>query len=234
MQIIPLGDTALLLELGDKIDEKTHTRVQAAWQALVAAPLPGVSEVVPAYTTVTVFYDPVKVVAAGASPLEISDWLKIAVQERLKNPPKMEKITPRTVEVPICYGGDFGPDLAMVAKQTKLSPEEVIKRHSKAEYLVYLIGFAPGFPYLGGLPKELQVPRHAKPRMSVLPGSVGIAGEQTGIYPLGTPGGWNLIGRTPLQMFQPHLEPPVLLRAGDRVKFRPISAEEFANQEART
>lgn len=233
MQIIPLGDTALLLELGDKIDEKTRLRVQAAWQVLVAAPLPGVSEVVPAYTSVALFYDPVKVVQEGAPATEVMEWLKAKVQERLKNPPKIEKVKPRTVEIPLCYGGEYGPDLAWVAKQTKLSPEEVIKRHSKAEYLVYLIGFAPGFPYLGGLPKELEVPRHPKPRMTVPPGSVGMAGEQTGIYPLSTPGGWNLIGRTPLKLFQPAQNPPVLLRAGDRVKFCPISAEEFIKQEAR-
>lgn len=232
MQIIPLGDTALLLELGDKIDEKTHLRVQSAYRALAAAPLPGVTELVPAYTSVTVFYEPAQVVRSGAPASGIAEWLKAALEERLKHPPKMEKHKPRTHEIPLCYGGEFGPDLAIVAKQAKLSPDEVIKRHSKAEYLVYLIGFAPGFPYLGGLPKELATPRHAKPRMAVPPGSVGIAGEQTGIYPLTTPGGWNLIGRTPWRLFQPDRDPPVLLRAGDHVRFRAITAAEFAQQEA--
>ena len=232
MQITPLGDAALVLELGDTIDESTHRRVQTAWRSLAAAPLPGVSELVPAYTTVTVFYDPWLAVQSGAPEAGVADWLAGVVRDRLKNPPKMEKAKPRTVEVPVCYGGDFGPDLGLVAKQAKLSPEEVIKRHAKAEYLVYLIGFAPGFPYLGGLPKELATPRHARPRMSVPPGSVGIAGNQTGIYPLSTPGGWNLIGRTPLRLFQPAEDPPSLLRAGDTVKFRAIAAEEFARQEA--
>ena len=194
--------------------------------------MPGVSELVPAYTTVTVFYDPFQVVQAGAPENSIAGWLTERVRERLKNPPKMEKSKPRTVEIPVCYGGEFGPDLGLVAKQAKLSSEEVIKRHRKAEYLVYLIGFAPGFPYLGGLPKELATPRHAKPRMVVPPGSVGIAGNQTGIYPLGTPGGWNLIGRTPLQLFRPGENPPSLLRAGDRVEFRAVTPEEFANLEA--
>jgi inhibitor of KinA len=232
MQITPLGDTALLLELGTTIDESTHRRVQAAWRSLAAAPLPGVLELVPAYTTVTVFYDPWQVVQAGAPETGIVEWLGGKLRERLKYPPKLEKNKGRTVEIPVCYGGEHGPDLALVAKQAKLSPEEVIKRHSKADYLVYLIGFAPGFPYLGGLPKELATPRHAKPRMVVPPGSVGIAGNQTGIYPLATPGGWNLIGRTPLRLFQPAEDPPALLRAGDRVKFRAISAEEFSRQEA--
>ena len=234
MQIIPLGDTALLLELGEVIDEPTHGRVQTAWQALAAAPLPGVTELVPAYTTVTLFYEPLQVVQAGAPEAGIADWLIAKVRERLKNPPKRERSKGRIVEIPVCYGGEFGPDIGLVSKQAGLSSAEVIKRHSNAEYLVYLIGFAPGFPYLGGLPKELATPRHPKPRMTVPPGSVGIAGSQTGIYPLATPGGWNLVGRTPLQMFQPAKDPPVLLRAGDRVKFCAVSREEFAKLEAQT
>ncbi|MSU47425.1 MAG: 5-oxoprolinase subunit PxpB [Lacunisphaera sp.] len=232
MQITPLGDNALVLEVGDVIDERTHRRVQAAWRALAAEVLPGVGELVPAYTTVTVFYDPWQAVQAGAPENGIADWLVAKLHERLKNPPKMEKFKGRTVDVPVCYGGEFGPDLARVAAQARLSPEEVIQRHTKADYLVHLIGFAPGFPYLGGLPKELETPRHAKPRMVVPPGSVGIGGGQTGIYPLATPGGWNLIGRTPLRIFRPEETPPVLMAAGDQVKFRVITPEEFARLEA--
>lgn len=227
MQITPLGDAALMLTLGDSIDESTHRRVQAAWRALATEPLPGVSEVVPAYTTVTVFYDAGKVVAAGAPEADVVEWLSGRVRERLKDPPKAAKAKPRSVEVPVCYGGEFGPDLGRVAAQAKVFPDEVVKRHSAAKYLVHLIGFAPGFPYLGGLPKELVTPRHAKPRMAVPAGSVGIGGEQTGIYPQVTPGGWNLIGCTPLRMFRPEQNPPVLLSAGDEVRFKPITAEEF-------
>lgn len=227
MHITPLGDTALMLELGSVIDEATHRRVQAAWQALQAEPLPAVTEVVPAYTTVTVFYDPAGAVRLGAPERGMVDWLGAKIRERLKNPPKSAKAKPRTVEIPVCYDEDFGPDLALVAKHAKLTVEEVVKRHGKADHLVYLIGFAPGFPYMGGLPKELNLPRRAKPRMEVAPGSVGIAGNQTGIYPLGTPGGWNLIGRTPLRLFTPEKTPPVRLGAGDRVKFRAISRDEF-------
>ena len=223
-----LGDMALLVEIGDTIDESTHRRVQTAWRSLAAAPLPGVIELVPAYTSVTVFYDPLLAVRAGAPQDKIVEWLTTQLHERIKNPPKMEKFKGRTVEIPVCYDPEFGPDLGWVAKQAKLTPEEVIKRHGKPEYLVYLVGFAPGFPYLGGLPKELHTPRHAKPRMVVPPGSVGIGGQQTGIYPLATPGGWNLIGRTPVRLFRPEENPPVLLRAGDQVKFRAISREEFA------
>lgn len=234
MRITPLGDLALEIELGETIDEPTHRRVQAAWRALAAAPLPGVIEIVPAYTTVTVFYDPLLAGRAGAPENNLLDWLTVQVSERLKNPPKMEKFKGRTVEVPVCYEGEFGPDLGLVAKQAKLSPEEVIKRHGKPEYLVYLIGFAPGFPYLGGLPKELETPRQARPRMVVPPGSVGIGGRQTGIYPSATPGGWNLIGRTPLKLFRPAEDPPVLLRAGDRVKFRAVTREEYARLESQS
>jgi inhibitor of KinA len=227
MQITPLGDSALIVELGEAINEATHLRVQAARRALMAEPLPGVSEVVPAYTTVTLFYDPGAVVQAGAPADEIATWLGALVRERLKNPPKTAKSRPRTVEVPVCYGGEHGPDLNRVAAQAGLTPAEVVRRHAKAEYRVHLIGFAPGFPYLGGLPKELVTPRHAKPRMAVPAGSVGIGGEQTGIYPQSTPGGWNLIGRTPLRLFRPEDDPPVLLQAGDIVKFREIAADEF-------
>ncbi len=232
MRITPLGDMALQVEVGDAIDEPTHRRVQSAWRALATVPLPGVTEVVPAYTTVTVFYDPQLAVQAGAPENNLFDWLTVQVRERLKNPPKLEKFKSRTIEVPVCYDGEFAPDLALVAKHAKLTPEEVVKRHGKPEYLVYLVGFAPGFPYLGGLPKELAAPRHAKPRMVVPPGSVGIGGGQTGIYPSATPGGWNLIGRTPLRLFRPAEDPPVLLRAGDRVKFKTITREEFARLEA--
>jgi inhibitor of KinA len=228
MQITPLGDNALMVELGDVIDESTHQRVQKVWRALAAEPLPGVTELVPAYTTVTAFYDPLLAVRAGAPATGIVEWLGTKLRERIKDPPKTEKLKGRTVEIPVCYDAEFGPDLGLVAKQAKLSVEEVIKRHAKPEYLVYLVGFAPGFPYLGGLPKELETPRHAKPRMIVPPGSVGIGGQQTGIYPAATPGGWNLIGRTPVKLFLPAENPPVLLRAGDRVKFKPITREEFA------
>ncbi len=234
MRFRPLGDNALMVELGDVIDESTHERVQKAWRALVAAPLPGVLEVVPAYTTVTAFYDPVLAVQAGAPAGNIVDWLGTQLLEMISDPPKMEKLKARTVEVPVCYEAEYGPDMGFVAKYAKLSPEDVIKLHAKPEYLVYLVGFAPGFPYLGGLPKALHVPRHSKPRMVVPPGSVGIGGEQTGIYPLATPGGWNLIGRTPLRLFQPAVNPPVLLRAGDRVKFRAISKAEYIRMESET
>ena len=233
MRITPLGDTALRIEVGEHIDEATHRRVQAAFLALEAAALAGVTELTPAYTTVTLFYDPVRVVEAGAPLSDLVAWLVTRVRDVLARASKSEKIKGRTIEIPVCYGGDLGPDLAAVAALAKISSEEVIKRHSRADYLVYLVGFAPGFAYLGGLPKELATPRRSTPRTQVPAGSLAIGGAQTGIYPLASPGGWNLIGRTSLRMFRPEENPPVLLRTGDHVKFRAIPRAEFDAMEAR-
>jgi inhibitor of KinA len=232
MLISPLGDSALRVQLGEKMDESTLVRVQSACVAIAAAAVPGVVELVPAYTTVIVHYDPLAV-ARAAGECDLADWLGARVREAVARggKTKLEKRAP--VEVAVCYGGDFGPDLARVAARAKLSPEEVVRRHAKAEYRVALVGFAPGFPYLLGLPSELATPRLAKPRTSVPAGSVGIAGEQTGIYPLATPGGWNLIGRAAVRLFDPQQDPPVRLQAGDRVKFRAVSREEFAQLEGR-
>lgn len=233
MRITPLGDTALRIEVGEHIDEAIHRRVQTAFLALEAAALAGVTELTPAYTTVTLFYDPVRVVEAGAPLSDLVAWLVTRVRDVLARASKSEKIKGRTIEIPVCYGGDLGPDLAAVAALAKISSEEVIKRHSRADYLVYLVGFAPGFAYLGGLPKELATPRRSTPRTQVPAGSLAIGGAQTGIYPLASPGGWNLIGRTSLRMFRPEENPPVLLRTGDHVKFRAIPRAEFDAMEAR-
>jgi inhibitor of KinA len=215
------------------MDERTLARVRAADDALTAAPLDGVVEVVPAYTTLTVYYDVGAALAAGAPADEVATWIAARVSERLKKAPKKKPRPSRRMEIPVCYGGEFGPDLAKVAREAKLSEEEVVRRHAKQEYVVALTGFSPGFPYLLGMPKELATPRLAKPRTEVAPGSVGIAGAQTGIYPLATPGGWNLIGRTPLRLFRPENHPPTLLQAGDRVHFRAVTRDEFVKLEGR-
>ena len=234
MQITPLGDSALILEVGEQIDEPTHHRVQAALAALEASPLPGVTELVPAYTTVTLFYDPVRALAAGAPPADIAGWLGAQALARAGKARGGARGSGRKVEIPVCYGGEGGVDLPEIAARAGLSPEEVIRRHSAAEYLVYLLGFSPGFAYMGGLPKELAFPRRDVPRKSVPAGSVGIVNDQTCIYPQATPGGWNLIGRTPLAMFDPRRDPPVRLHAGDRVRFRSIGLAEFAALEGRS
>jgi inhibitor of KinA len=231
MRITPVGDAALRIELGDTVGEAALQRVQAACAALEAATIPGVSEWVPAYASIVAHYDPAAVVAAGASPDDIVGWLTNRLERALVSASAKSLRKGRTVEIPVCYGGEFGPDLERVAAQAKLSPDEVVRRHAAADYLVHLVGFSPGFPYLGGLAPELATPRLARPRAQVPAGSVGIAGAQTGVYPLATPGGWNLIGRTALRLFCPELNPPVLLQPGDRVRFRAITREEFVRME---
>jgi inhibitor of KinA len=231
-QIRPLGDQALIVETAERADLASARRTHSICRWLAAAALRGVSELVPAATTMTVFYSAVEVVAAGAPETDIAGWLVERVRERLATLPAVEEWpASRLIEIPVCYGGEFGPDLEDVAARVKLSAAEVIARHSAAEYTVLQLGFAPGFPYLDGLPEELAVPRRDTPRVAVPAGSVAIANRQTGIYPVTVPGGWNLIGRTPLKMFRPDQEPPVLLQPGDRVKFRAISASEFKDRQ---
>lgn len=233
MFIQPLGDQALRVQLGETIDETTYARVQAACAAIAAAALPGVRELVPAYTTVTLHYDPVAVAAAGGPADDLAGWLGGRVAEIVARAGKAKPSRRAAVEIPVCYGGRQGPDLERVAAQAGLAPDQVAKRHAAADYWVAMVAFAPGFPYLIGLPRELATPRLAKPRTRVPAGSVGIAGLQTGIYPLATPGGWNLIGRTCLQLFDPTRDPPTRLQVGDRVRFRAVSADELAEWEAR-
>lgn len=232
MRITAVGDSALRIELGEAIDEVAQQRVQAACAALDAAAIPGLLELVPAYTTVTAHYDPRLAADAGAPGDDIVGWLGARVELALDKLAAKPSRQGSLVEVPVCYGGDYGPDLVRVAAQARLSPEEVVRRHAAGNYLVHLVGFSPGFPYLGGMDAALATSRLAQPRAQVPAGSVAIAGVQTGIYPLATPGGWNLIGRTPLRLFRPAENPPVLLQAGDRVKFRGISRGEFADLEA--
>jgi inhibitor of KinA len=230
MRIKPLGDTALIVEVGQTIDEPTHARVQATLAALEANPLPGVSELVPAYTTVALYYDPVKAIAAGAPPSDVVGWLSKRAEEVVKKVPSKVKLGGgRTVEIPICYDPEFALDLPEIAQKTGLSAEEIVRLHRGSTLLVYMVGFAPGFPYMGGLPPKVSVPRRATPRTRVPAGSVAIIGTQCCIYPIETPGGWNIIGRTPAKLFRPEQNPPVLLRAGDRVKFGAITRHEFEN-----
>lgn len=224
---MPLGDCALRVQLGETVDDATSVRVQAAAAALSGAVLPGLRELVPAYTTLTVHYDPAAVCAAGAPPDDLAGWLGARIGQALAEAGAAKPARGRSVVIPVCYDADFAPDLARIAAQAKLPSGEVVRRHQQGEYRVAMVGFAPGFPYLTGLPAELATPRHSRPRPRVPAGSVGIAGAQTGIYPLATPGGWNLLGRTPLRLFDPQQDPPALLQAGDRVQFRAIVRAEF-------
>ena len=222
-RFFPMGDRALVIEFGHRIDVELSRAIAGIAAGLRAIPLPGVTDVVPAYTTLTLHYDPAIV---GADPY---DAMMAAVSEHLLSDFDETLPPSRRVEIPVCYGGRHGEDLESLAASLGLRTEEVIRIHSEAEYQVQMLGFIPGFAYLGGLDARIAAPRHATPRSSVPAGSVAIGGEQTGVYPLDSPGGWLLIGRTPLRLFDPESPTPCLLAAGDTVRFVAITAAQFAS-----
>ncbi|QRG70091.1 5-oxoprolinase subunit PxpB [Brevibacillus choshinensis] len=225
----PLGDSGVVVKLGNEIDQCTHQKIKRLSALLQDEPFPGMVEIVPGYTTVTVYYDPILLYdpKGGSTPYErVLGFLNPFIARAQSG----EAREPRLVEIPVCYGGEYGPDLEEVARYNGLEPEEVIRIHSGQDYLVHMIGFAPGFPYLGGLDERIATPRRSIPRTAIPQGSVGIGGSQTGVYPIVSPGGWNIIGRTALPLFRPENEPPSLLRAGDLVRFRPISPKDYDEQ----
>jgi inhibitor of KinA len=226
MRIEPLGDSALIIRVVEEFDPgNSMDAVLHNAHELERAALPGVIELAPAYATIGVFFDPART-GLDALRTEIEDVL------RKMEPPRSGAGTGSTIEVPVCYENEFAPDLREVAWHAKLSVEDVVQRHASAAYRVSCVGFTPGFPYLSGLPAELATPRRDSPRKRIPPGSVGIGGTQTGIYPSISPGGWNIIGRTPLRLFDVQREPPALFHASDRVRFRRISREEFEQSSA--
>jgi inhibitor of KinA len=226
----PLGDHAVVIQLGNSIQQETHELVKSVTNLIEIQSIDWLVEFIPAFTTVTLYYDPIKIIE---SHMPFQNTLPYSVvcseiKDLLSELTNDEKTEPRIVDIPVCYGGEFGPDLEEVANHHHLSTEEVINIHSNGDYLVYMIGFAPGFPYIGGMSSEIATPRRKSPRLKIPAGSVGIAGEQTGVYPIETPGGWQLIGRTPVKLFQPdNNASPSLLKAGDRIRFTPISLEEY-------
>ena len=230
MQVTALGDSALIVRVRDRFDDapdETLSEVLAALRRLENAQIPGVIELAPAYTTVAVFFDPLRVIHDGVGPDGVIELLIQRIGEALAGRRRQHKHAAHTAEIPVCYDLEFASDLERVARHAQISPGEVIDLHRAAQYRVNCIGFTPGFPYLTGLPKRLATPRHAIPRKEIPAGSVAIGGAQTGIYPQESPGGWNVIGRTPLRLFDPQRDPPVLLQTGDQVRFRKITREEF-------
>lgn len=218
VHIWPAGDAAILVEFGNKIDPFLQAQVASLAELLSSAAHPAISEWVPTYRSLLLHYDPLQITYA-----ELSDWLHHLVDR----PASAQAPSRRRVTIPVLYGGEMGPDLDAVSKHTNLPPADVIDLHQEAEYLVYMLGFLPCFPYLGGLNDRLATPRLASPRTSVPAGSVGIAGQQTGVYPLTSPGGWQLIGRTPLKLYDPERSQPFLLAAGDSLQFKAITQAEF-------
>ncbi|ARP91269.1 hypothetical protein CAL14_14040 [Bordetella genomosp. 9] len=226
-RIAPVGDRCLLVRLADKVDAQANRRVLALAANLLSDPLEGVIDVVPAFTTVALHYVPTPA-PDGSSPYE---RLAAQLEARLRRGIPAIDIGGRVVEVPACYGGEYGPDLEQVAARCGLSAQEVIRRHVESPLVVYTFFFAPGCPFAGGLDPGLSVPRRPTPRTEVPPGSVAIANGLSMIYPLAMPGGWNLIARTPWRLFDLRQDPPVRLQLGDRLRFVPVSPAEFARME---
>ncbi|KON88393.1 kinase inhibitor [Sporosarcina globispora] len=226
----PLGDDAVLIELGIEISQEAHQKVQTLTAFLEKYPPDWMIEYIPAYTTVTIFYNPFESYQLSGGELPY-DYICSLIRPLIEGLEETEASESRIVEIPVCYGGEFGPDLNFVAEHNGITPEEVIKIHSSGNYLVYMIGFAPGFPFIGGMSERIAAPRRDTPRLKIPERTVGIAGMQTGIYPIETPGGWQLIGRTPVKLFRPLDETPTLLKAGDKIKFKPITMEEYQHWE---
>ena len=216
-RFLPAGDSAILIQFGEKIDVQINQKAHALATFLQNNPIQGIGETIPGYCTLLVHFD-----LRYTSYMEIMNFLRQkAPQENF-----LPKPDPRRIKIPVVYGGHYGPDLDFVAQHNHLTSEEVIRIHSSSIYLVYMIGFTPGFAYLGGLDESIATPRVQNPRKHVPAGSVGIAGMQTGVYPIDSPGGWQLIGHTKKILFDPHQNPPCLLAPGDEVVFIPEPVEE--------
>jgi len=217
VRFLPAGDSAVIVEFGDRIDRLLSERVLRLSALVRAAKLPGVIETVPTFRSLMVHYDPFATDSASLT----------AALENLLDSGRSEAKPVTLWRIPACYAASHAPDLAGVAQRTGLSTAEVVGLHSGTRYHVYMIGFVPGFPYMGDLPAPLSLPRRADPRVRVPPGSIAIATSMTAIYPLESPGGWHLIGATPIRLFDPRRSRPALLSAGDAVRFEPISVREF-------
>jgi KipI family sensor histidine kinase inhibitor len=208
----------MTVEFGREISPEINSRVRAFNAALAEDEIEGIVETVPTYCSVTVHYNPAVIRCRELT----------ARFEGLIGRMRAAEATPsRVLELPVLYGGDMGPDMDFVCEHTRKSFDEIVALHSSPEYLIYMLGFTPGFTYLGGLNPEIETPRLKTPRALTPAGSVGIAGKQTGVYPISSPGGWQLIGRTPVKLYDPYRETPILPKAGDYIKFRPIAADEY-------
>lgn len=218
IKIVPLGDCAITITFGHKIDESIHKQINQFLHLIRSKKLVGIHECVPAYTSVSIFYDPILVSYGQLEEMFLS------IYQSALEIPLAESIVYR---IPVYYGGETGPDLQYIADHNHISIQEVINLHANKEYLVYMIGFVPGFPYLGGLNDKITAPRLETPRAKIAAGSVGIGGAQTGIYPAEVPSGWRIIGITPLLLFDIEKGNPSLLSAGNYVSFYPVEYQEF-------
>lgn len=224
-RIFPLGDTAMTIDFGNCIDERINTEVIARFHDWRQQPLPGMLEAVPAYSSLTVYFDlkAVKKAAAGCTAFE---WMKQQAIHRLQETVMHKEPDQRVIRIPVCYDDEFALDIQRIAAAKNISPAEVIQLHTARTYRVFMLGFLPGFAYMGEVDERIAMPRKPRP-VNIIAGSVGIAGRQTGIYPLNSPGGWQIIGRTALKLFDAEKDASTLLQAGDRVQFYAIDKKEF-------
>ena len=225
--IFPLGDTALTIDYGDIIDEQVNKEVIARARQLKEN-LNDVIEVVPAYSSLTIYFDLVKLKKQAPKDKLVYEYLRETVEQLMQQPLLQEENEERLIKIPVCYEPEFAPDIHALALANNITVEEVVAHHLSKAYRVYMLGFLPGFSYMGEVDEKIAMPRKPQPK-TVAQGSVGIAGKQTGIYPMASPGGWQIIGRTPLKLFDAGAGEPALLRAGDKVQFYSISKNEFAN-----
>ena len=218
IKILTAGDSSLLIEFGNEISPEINQKIKTTVQLMKEQHIEGVVDIIPAFCSLLINYDP-RVISYEELRNRMKALVKIEV--------KAEDGVKRVFEIPVCYGGESGPDIENIAEHAGLSVEEVIKIHSSRDYLIYMLGFLPGFTYLGGLDERIHTPRLANPRLKINAGSVGIGGSQTGIYPLDSPGGWQLMGMTPVKTYDPEREVPILVEAGDYIRFVPVDEEEF-------
>ncbi len=227
-RIFPLGDSAITIDYGNTINESINKEVMARFNQLQKKSFPGLIEMIPAYSSLTIYYDVIALKKKINNDVTVFEWIKEQLEEKLKIPVQENIVTERVVRIPVCYEAEFSPDLQQLAAAKNITVDEVIQIHTSCNYKVYMLGFLPGFAYMGEVDEKIVMPRKLQPQ-NVVAGSVGIAGKQTGIYPLASPGGWQIIGRTPLRLFDAGREEPVLLKAGDAVEFYSISKNEFKN-----
>ena len=217
-QILIEGDSSVLIVFGDRISPETNQRITSTVQLIREQRIEGIVDMIPAFVSLLINYN----------PLVISyDALKKRLEKILQVETKASETVKRVFEIPVCYGGEYGPDLKNIADHAGLSEEEVISIHTSCDYLIYMLGFLPGFCYLGGLDERIHTPRLDTPRLKIPAGSVGIGGSQTGIYPMDSPGGWQLMGKTPVKTYDPQRETPILVQAGEYIRFVRIDEDEF-------
>ena len=228
-RIFPLGDSALTLDFGNTINETINKEVLALFHSLKQQPFSGITEIIPTYSSLSICYDVLALKHVVPGKITVYEWMKMKLENFLQTTITAEAEIARQIKIPVCYDEEFGTDINQVAEIKNLSKEEIIQLHTATKYRVYMLGFLPGFPYMGKTDKRIAMPRKDQPEI-VKTGSVALAGRQTGIYPMSSPGGWYVIGRTAVKLFDVEKKDVTLLKPGDMVEFYAISKEEYLKQ----